>query len=106
VDALRETPPARIYDNGGTTFDRYAAVFPDGDVLVIGPTGNHPQGACLWLGPGTREDTFGAPIELEQLPQRVQRAIRAEWDEWYATDTGGARDATQDQRRVHRGHPG
>ena len=79
-------PEVRIYDNRGKTFDRYAAVFPDGDVLVIGPTGNHPQGVCLWLGPSTNEDTLGAPITFEHLPQRVQRAIRAEWNAWYTAD--------------------
>lgn len=74
----------QVFDNGGRTFDRYSVVFPDGDVLAVGPTGNHPQGVCMWLG---HVEPEGQEISLAELPPRVLDAAFAEYLAWYTVVT-------------------
>ncbi len=79
-----------ILDNGGETFDRYTVIFPDGDALAIGDTGNVPNGVCMHVtyDPAWVAETSDARVEFGTLPAPVQRAIIAEWNAYY-------RDAVQ-----------
>lgn len=81
----------RIYDGGEQFGDRYTAVFPDGSMLGIGVTGNSPNGFCQHVGnvnepayAGFERKSSEKRVTFNSLPEPVQRAIRAEWDEWYA----------------------
>lgn len=79
-----------VRDNGGQTFDRYTAGFchygslEDDDremdrfSLLIGPTGNHPQGVCMHDDMPVGEDD-GKLVELSDLPEPVQKAIDNEF---------------------------
>ena len=79
-----------VRDNGGVTFDRYTAGFchygpadETGDremdrfALLIGPTGNHPQGVCMHHELGVSEDD-GELVEVADLPEPVRKAIDGE----------------------------
>lgn len=81
-------PDVHVYDNGGVTFDRYTAEFPDGDVLLIGPTGNVPNGVCMYAEGGASEDYDGEPVSFFAIPEPVQQAIRAEWNTWFRDEYG------------------
>ncbi len=77
------------FDNGGRTFDRYSAGFetgPDPEAeefdtysLMIGPTGNAPNGVCM-SSEYPADDGDGAPVVWADLPEPVQRAIIGEMD--------------------------
>lgn len=73
----------RVYDNGGRTFDRYTVIFPDGDALGIGSTGNVPNGFCMSVE-AIEGEHLGRIVPLEAIPERVQAAVRSEWAEWYS----------------------
>jgi hypothetical protein len=73
----------RCFDNRGESFDRYTIVFPDGDALAVGPTGNHPQGVCMWIGRGIDFDLLGAELTYEELPEAVRMVIETEYLTWY-----------------------
>jgi hypothetical protein len=79
----------KIYDNGGKSFDRYTAVFPDGDALGIGPTGNVPNGFCMHIDASEIEvgPHLGTVVPFDTLPKPVQKAIRAEWHSFEEGDT-------------------
>lgn len=70
----------RVWDNGGRTFDRYT-VFVGGDAYVVGPTGNHPQGVCMYVGDAASVEPEGEPVAIANLPPAVQKAI-AHWREY------------------------
>lgn len=80
--AASAAPSVLIFDNGGRTFDRYTVVFPDHDALLIGPTGNHPQGVCMWASDPWQPE--GEEVSFELLPLAVQSAIREAWVDFYA----------------------
>ena len=63
----------KAFDNGGKTFDRYTIVFDDQSQFSIGPTGNHPQGVCTYLG--IYLPTNDPETPLSDLPQLVKDAI-------------------------------
>jgi hypothetical protein len=67
----------KVWDNGGRTFDRYT-VFLGSDAYVVGPTGNHPQGVCMYVGDAASVDPEGEPVAIADLPPAVQDAI-AHW---------------------------
>lgn len=71
-----------VYDNGGQTFDRYTAVFPDGHALAIGPTGNVPNGVCMSVELHSALSVHDR-VNFQELPVAVRVAIRQFWDEWY-----------------------
>jgi hypothetical protein len=66
-----------IYDNGGTTFDRYTIII-DGDVYGMSENPQSPQGFNQYSGrlaelPMARSN--GERITMESLPEAVQKAI-------------------------------
>lgn len=82
---------ASVYDNGGRTFDRYTAEFHDWEndseyALVIGPTGNVPNGVCMtldpWNGPDDECEKELSLQEVRELPRPVRKAIAGEI--WFA----------------------
>lgn len=83
----------RIYDNGGETIDRYTVVFPDGECLGIGESGNVPNGFCMHVGSihetgaaaVTEGEHLGERVTYETLPKPVRLAIRAECESYYPT---------------------
>ncbi len=80
------TECTRVTDNGGRTFERYTAYFADGSALLIGPTGNVPNGVCMWVDTGpelghTADTDPDATIERSALPEPVRRAI--DWAEHF-----------------------
>lgn len=81
-----------VYDNGGETFDRYTAIFPDGEMLGIGETGNVPNGFCQHVGNVADaggwpfSDPDETPVPFAELPEPVQRAIRQEWTAYQGED--------------------
>jgi len=64
----------RVWDNGGRTFDRYT-VFTGRDAYVMGPTGDHPQGVCQYVGDAGHVTPEGTRVAVADLPEAVQRAI-------------------------------
>ncbi len=73
------TPNVTIIDNGGRTFDRYRVQFHDDGMddgeLLIGPTGNVPNGVCMWAEgqyPCAADET---EVLYANVPEPVQRAI-------------------------------
>ncbi len=83
----------RFFDNDGRTVDRYSALMPDGDVLVMSPSPSHPQGVCTYLGAGgiipgdpgdDAEETFGVEIDFTDLPEPCQKQVLYELREFYA----------------------
>jgi hypothetical protein len=64
----------KAWDNGGRTFDRYT-VFVGRDAYVVGPTGNHPQGVCMYVGHASQVEPEGKRVRLVDLPAAVQKAI-------------------------------
>lgn len=84
-----------VTDNGGETFDRYTAGFeiaasgdPDAEtdvfVLLIGPTGNVPNGVCMHGEGGLGDDE--TRVAWEDIPEPVQRAIVGEFDLFVTTN--------------------
>ena len=76
-----------IRDNGGRTFDRYTVGFSERDEaadeelrysLLIGPTGNHPQGVCMHDELPVSEDD-GELVPWDEVPEPVQAAVRNEF---------------------------
>ncbi len=76
-----ESDAITVYDNGGTTFDRYTIILRDyGYAIGAGETGNVPNGFFMSLAPGEYYEGshLGRLVEFESLPERVQKDIRAE----------------------------
>lgn len=79
-----------IYDNGGETFDRYTVVFPDGECLGIGDTGNVPNGFCMHVGSVKDGHVHLGPhlgeiIGIEDMTPPARRAVENEWNSYFAT---------------------
>lgn len=79
-----DSADVKVYDAGDQFFDRYTVVFPDGEMLGIGETGNVPNGFCQHVGnvhdPIYAEGVnLGTPVAVKDCPEPVQRAIRAEF---------------------------
>ena len=69
-----------VYDAGEDYGDRFTAVFPDGEMLGIGASGNVPNGFCMHVGnvtdPAYRDGmNLGDPVRFADLPEPVRRAI-------------------------------
>ena len=73
-------PSVDIYDNGGKTFDRYTVFFPSDETsaLGIGPTGNVPNGFCMWVF-AIKGNHLGKKINFADCPIPVRKAIKEEW---------------------------
>lgn len=87
--AVTTVDAVKVYDAGEGIGDRFTAVFPDGEMLGIGTTGNVPNGFCQHVGnvndPAYRDGlNLGELVDFGLLPEPVQRAIRAELSGWYA----------------------
>ncbi len=74
----------RVFDNGGKSFDRYRVTWADEDPseewdLVIGPTGNAPNGVCIYietLGPNPTQTEI--KVSFMSIPAPVANAIYKE----------------------------
>ena len=66
-----------VMDNGGRTFDRYTVIFSDGSALNVGPTGNVPNGVCMWAD--TWREGYqpeGKWITWRSVPRPVRTAAK------------------------------
>lgn len=80
--------PFTIWDNGGATFDRYTVIFPEGDALGIGDTGNVPNGFCMHVGEVEPGPHLGEQITLAGMTEPARRAVISEWNTYYAPEHG------------------
>lgn len=73
----------RYFDNGGQTFDRYTIVIA-GSVIGMSHNPTSPQGFNQYCGEvgefDLDNDSIGAAVEWESLPEDVQKAILARLD--------------------------
>lgn len=71
-----------IYDNGGETFDRYRVQFDiewmDEGELLVGPTGNVPNGVCMWAEGVYPQRGHEVEVDALDVPAPVRRAIKNE----------------------------
>lgn len=84
-----------FWDNGGESFDRYTALWPDGSYLGMSENPFHPQGfcqhgeGCVDLQPrwnlihGLFTSQLGQEIQFEALPPDCQKAVLHDLEEKY-----------------------
>lgn len=66
----------KIYDNGGSSFDRYTVVI-EGEIYTMSANPLSPGGVNMYCGPaGSLDVTSGEPVRFRDLPAEVQEAIR------------------------------
>lgn len=88
-----------IYDNEGTTFDRYTVII-DGDVFGMSDNPLSPQGFNQYSGklhelPLARNN--GERITLESLPEEVQTAIQRRREKEVISESDIIRDDNGDE---------
>ena len=67
---------AKVYDNGGQSFDRYTIIFEShGDALGLSDNCDNPQGFSQF-GVAVEGRHLGREISLAGLPENVRRHIR------------------------------
>jgi hypothetical protein len=69
-------PQVTVYDNGGTTFDRYTVIIGDA-VFGMSMHPRDPQGFnqyCCQL-PIMSTESLGLQVPLHELPEEVRKAI-------------------------------
>jgi hypothetical protein len=75
--AGRKVAGVKVYDNGGTTMDRYTVVI-DGSVYTMSENAHAPNGVNMYAGEeseGYGPQEGDAEVPVDQLPEDLQRAI-------------------------------